>query len=76
MVVIHPAMSCVREGAPRIRCSSLSSWDFAVCSWLIERCYFRSVLPMSDVPEQPQSQSFFDGSPSDGCIVYMVAKEV
>ena len=76
MVVMHLAMSCVRDGAPRIRFSSLSSWDFSVCSLLNVKCYFSVLLPRSDMPEQPQSQSFFDGSPSDRCTVYMVAKEV
>ena len=69
-------MSCVREGAPRIRFSSPSSCDFAVCSSLNLRCYFSVLLPVIDIPEQPQSQRFFNDSPSDGRIVYMVAKQV
>jgi hypothetical protein len=76
MVVMHPAMSCVREGAPRIRFSRFSSLDFAVCSPLNDKCYCQSKLHVSDVPEQPQSQSLFNGRLSDGRAVDVVAKQV
>lgn len=76
MVMIHAAMSCVSEGAKRFRFPILSNSDLAVCSALDNMCYYSVYVAMIDMPEKPQSQSFFGSGLRNWCIVYMLTKEV